>query len=467
MSEEGSVQMSTSESKSVSIPDIERQYCETHRESERLFAEQGLVISGGFSHASRIFSPFPLFVSKVAGAHKWDIDGHEYVDYWMGHGANLLGHCYPKIDAAIVAQVGSGLHAGGETPLGLEWARLVCGMVPSAETVRFCASGGEATLLAIRLARAFTGRQKLVKLEYNFHGWHDAVATGIFPPFDRAWSAGIPRASADDTILLPYNDSSALEEYFSTAEDVAGVILEPAGAFNDTIPVDPEFLRRVRELTTARSVVLIFDEVITGFRYAPGGAQEFFGVVPDVTCLGKIVAGGLPGGAVAGKREVMDLLAPPGPGESTRPYVPHYGTWNAAPITAAAGIAMLTELRDGVLINETTHRADELRLGLNSVFRSRGVAGVAYGRSSLWKMMLGEPPRLLDGDYSTAQGDGQVLFRGLGQLTGTLRKAMLHEGVDIMGGGGFMSAAHSTADVDRTVSSLDRALDRLQRSSLL
>lgn len=446
---------------------LEAEYVAAHPISQRLYQALSSVAPGGITHSSRLFDPFPLFIASSNGSHKRDVDGNEYVDFWMAHGAGLLGHGHPAVVEAITRQLSKGLHCGGENDISLEWAELICSMVPSAQKVRFVASGGEATQMAIRVARAFTGHSKIVKFEYHYHGWHDAVALGIVPPFEQSWSAGIPKNVAADTLLVPFNDLEAISLLLANDDQIACVILEPAGGFNDTIPVNPDFLHGLRKLTSEHDVLLIFDEVVTGFRYAPGGAQEYFGVTPDLTALGKILGGGLPAGAVAGKDSVMEVMAPRGRGQESRPYVPHYGTWNGVPIAAAAGVATLRLIQDGELGEAATMRAGQLRDGLNSVFTRHGIPGIAYGRSSIWKTYLGEPPRLLLGDYSNAQADSRQLRAAWGQLAGKVRQSMILNGVDPMNTGGFMSAVHSDDDIDRTVVAFERTLERLGSEGLL
>lgn len=446
---------------------IEAEYVNAHANSRRLYEAQSRVVPGGITHTSRSFDPFPLFIGSSNGSRKRDVDGNELVDYWMAHGAGILGHGHPAVVEAITRQLSKGLHGGGENELSLEWAELICQMVPSAQKVRFVASGGEATQMAIRVARAFTGRNKIVKFEYHYHGWHDAVAFGIVPPFEQAWSEGIPENVAADTLVLPFNDLAAISQVMANDDQIACVILEPAGGFNDTIPVDPEFLHGLRRLTSEHGVLLIFDEVVTGFRYAPGGAQEYFGVTPDLTALGKILGGGLPAGAVVGADSVMEVMAPRGRGQESRPYVPHHGTWNGAPIVAAAGVATLRLVQDGELGEAATMRANQLRDGVNGVFARHGVPGIAYGRSSIWKTYLGEPPRMLSGDYSSAQEDSRRLRSAWGGLAGKVRQSMILNGVDPMNTGGFMSAIHSDDDIDKTVIAFERTLERLGSEGLL
>ncbi|WP_169747821.1 aspartate aminotransferase family protein [Pseudonocardia acaciae] len=448
---------------SVTVADAYRQ---ANPISERRFREQADLVPGGATHLARAFDPFPLFIDRCRGARKWDVDGHEYVDYWMGHGANLLGHGHPAVLEALAAQLPNGLHAGGETELGLEWARLVCELVPSAEQVRFMAAGGEATQMALRLARAHTGRNKIVKFTYNFHGWHDAVMVGYMPPFDVPYSVGLTPDVRDSVLVAPFNDLDAtrrLVESSDNSDDIAGLILEPGGAHGDTVPSDPEFLAGLRRLTRERGIVLIFDEVVTGFRYARGGAQEYFGVTPDLTTLGKIVGGGVAAGAVAGGSRFMEPLVRGDDPEWARfRTVPHPGTWNANPLAAAAGVATLRLLKAEEPVARATDRAATLRDGINDAFERHSVPGMAYGRSSILNIFLGDPPGLLRGDSSHREEDGARLARGNGPLGALFRKAMLLEGVDLMGSRCFVSAAHSEADVEHTLRAVDASLERLK-----
>jgi glutamate-1-semialdehyde 2,1-aminomutase len=443
---------------------IEQAYIDANPVSRRLYERQQRSVPGGITHASRAFDPFPLFITRTAGARKWDVDGHEYVDYWMGHGANLLGHSHPEVLEAIQRQMSDGLHAGGETPLAVEWAERICAMVPSAERVRFTASGSEATQMAIRLARTYSGKSKIVKFEFHYHGGSDALQIGITPPLEAPYSDGIPEGVLRDTVVLPAGNVPRLEATLERG-DIAAVIMEPAGAFNDTVPIDPTFLHAVREVTRRLGVLLIFDEVVTGFRYAPGGAQEYFGVTPDLTALGKIVGGGLPAGVVAGREDIMSSL-----GTARRPgskHVPQHGTWNANPLAAAAGVTTLRLIATGEPIAAANQHADQLRAALNETFQRHGIAGMAYGRSSIWKTILGEPPDTLLGEYANYRQDSAVLQRGWGPLATTMRQSMLLNGVDTMRTNGFMSAVHGEEDIERTVRAFDGMLQRLKEAGLI
>ena len=279
-------------------------YRAMHPKSAALYERARAIIPGGVTHDGRHMKPFPVYVERALGSHKWDVDGHDYVDYWMGHGALFLGHCHPKVVKAIQDQASKGTHFGGSHELEVRWAELITKLIPSAEMVRFAMSGTEATHLALRIARAFTGRNKVVKFQGHFHGWHDGVVAAVNPPYDVPMSAGVPESVLDQLLVCPPNDIKSVDTMLERG-DVAAVILEPAGGQSGTTPTIPGYLQELRSLTTRHKVVLIFDEVITGFRYAPGGAQAYFGVTPDMTTLAKIVAGGLPGAAVVGKKELL------------------------------------------------------------------------------------------------------------------------------------------------------------------
>lgn len=425
------------------------------------------VFPGGVLGSHRN-GPLEFVVREGRGAYLWDTEGRRYIDYLLGSGPMLLGHAHPAVVEAVQRQAPEGFHAGGESPLAVEWAELVRALVPSAERVRFVASGGEATQMAIRVARAYTGKDRIVKFQASYHGWYDTVCLGVLPPYDVPFSIGVPKAIQDTVTTVPFNDLEAVAAVLDRYDDVAAVILEPGGCFDDTVPSDPAFLRGLRELTARRKVLLIFDEVVTGFRYARGGAQEFFGVTPDLTALGKVVAGGLPGGAVVGRADVMEVLAwRPDPEWTRYRMVPHPGTWNANPASAAAGVATLRIVRDTDAVARAIAQTRKLVAGFNDVCRRLGVAAFAYGRASIFKLRPGTPPRIVAGDFSNHRADGEQLLAGWGPVGPRLRKAMLFEGVDLMRTDGFLSAAHTDEDVDRTCQALERALRRLRAEGAL
>jgi glutamate-1-semialdehyde 2,1-aminomutase len=420
------------------------------------------VFPAGVTHDSRHFDPSPIYVDRAEGAYKWTIDGPRLIDYWMGHGALLLGHNARAIVEAVSAQLGRGSHYSASHELELEWGAQVVRLLPGAERVRFTNSGTEATLLALRIARGATGRSKIVKFQGHFHGWHDYVAIGITPPFDAPNSVGIPPETRSTVLLAPPNDLAAVEGLLTLHDDVAAVIVEPGGGSNGLIPPDLGFLRGLRELTRARGVVLIFDEVITGFRYAPGGAQARYGIRPDLTTLAKILAGGLPGGAVAGPADLLALLDYTSDAEWNRlGRIGHQGTFNGNPLSAAAGTACLRQVATGEPNREADARAAELRAGLEAVLARRQIPGWVNGESSVFHIVLAA-------DGQERPGKSEDLFRlTRGPLATALRQAMLLEGVDLMHTGALVSAAHSPADIAATVEAFDRALSRLGAAGVL
>lgn len=444
---------------------VEEEYGRAFARSETLWERARSLFPSGLTHDARYLLPFPVYAERACGAHKWDVDGHELVDYWMGHGALLLGHSHPSLVEAVTTQVTRGTHLGASHPLEVEWAALVQRLMPAIQRIRFTNSGTEATQLAMRLARASTGRPRIVRFLGHFHGWHDAAVAGApsGAPAESGAPAGITEDVLEAALVIPPNDPQGLEAALKGHQDVAAIILEPGGGAWGELPVRPEFLRAARELADRFGVLLIFDEVVTGFRMAPGGAQEYFGIRPDLVCLGKILCGGLPGGAVGGRADVMDLLAFTGDPARDARKVAHLGTFNANPLSAAAGIAMLREVATGVPTARAAALTGELVARLHEVLERRRVKGFVYGLSSWFHIALGvEGRREADGSWwpvATAGAGAELVPGGLVQR---LRRAMLVEGVDLMRNGGFLSTAHTSADLDATVEAFDRAIGRLQ-----
>jgi glutamate-1-semialdehyde 2,1-aminomutase len=430
--------------------------------SAELYQRSREVIAGGITHDSRNFAPFPIYIERADGSHKWDVDGNELLDHWMGHGALILGHNNPRVTAAVAEQVHKGTHYGACHELEVAWAEQIKRLVPSAEWVRFTMTGTESTMLAIRDARAFTGRDKIIRFAGHFHGWHDYAMAGYQPPFDTPTSKGVPRAVAETMLVAyPNNIDSVRELLDAHAGDVAAVMVEPGGGSNGIIPTSVPFLKELRALCTERGVVLIFDEVITGFRYSPGGAQQLYGVTPDVTTLAKIVAGGLPGGAVVGKRDILDVQTFRGELHHDRfDRVLQQGTFNANPLSAAAGVTALQLVGEGWVTDQANQAGEQLRGALRDVFEKRGVAGVVLGEASVFQVLLGEGM-----EEAVETTDVQRLMAGRGAVN-TLRKAMLLNGVDLMRSGGFTSIVHQDAELARTVAAFDQSLEMLQREGL-
>jgi len=428
-----------------------------------LYAQALELLPSGIVHDSRRTWPYGIYGDRGSGSHKWDVDGNEYIDYYGGHGALLLGHQHPKVLDAIRAQLDKGMHLAAANELEIEWARRIRDMVPSAERVRFTSSGTEATMLAIRLARAATGRPRIVRFQTHFHGWHDQVSFGVTEHLDGSASVGVLREIAENTVLVAPNDVAAVERILGR-NDVAAVILEPTGSSSGMIPTPPEVLGVLRELTHSYGTLLIFDEVVTGFRVHPGGAQALFGVAPDLTTLAKIVAGGMPGGVVAGRGGILEWIDFDASLCAGHERISHQGTHNAHPLSAAAGIATLDIIRSTDACVRASATAGTLRRKLNEVLEEEGISWAIYGEHSFFHLHSnpkGEDLRPTTFDASTLTPES---VKGKDErILAKLRLAMLVNGVDLKGfRGGIVSATHTQADVDATLEAWRRSLRKLK-----
>ena len=444
---------------------ITEQYVAANPKSRALHERARKVLPGGIAHDVRHIKPFPLTMSHAEGAYKWDVDGHRYIDYVVGHGALLLGHSHPEIVAAVQRQVARGTHLGAGNEYEIAWAELVQRLIPSADLVKFTSSGTEATMMAMRLARAYTGRMKVLKFAGHFHGWHDYATVAQALPYDGTPSPGVPPETLAAVVVAPNNDLDFVEARLAEG-DIAAVITEASGASWSSIPHPPGYLQRLRAITEKHGVVLIFDEVITGFRWAPGGVQAKEGVTPDLTTMAKILAGGLPGGAVAGKSEIMDLLTfRDDPVWNRTRKVSHPGTYNANPLSAVAGVTALNILADPAQQEYADGLAVRLRAGFNRVLLHEEVPGFCYGESSIFHLVLGTPlpGGTPDGDLNRPDGvDAETLKRGMSPALGeAIQCGMTNEGVDVFHGGGLLSIAHTEADIDRTIEAFDTTIRRM------
>jgi glutamate-1-semialdehyde 2,1-aminomutase len=427
------------------------------------------VLPSGIVHDSRRTLPYPIYGERGLGSHKWDIDGNEYVDYYGGHGALLLGHQHPAVLEAIQKQLGKGMHLAAANELEVRWATLIQSLVPSAERVRFTSSGTEATQLAMRLARASTGKPRIVRFQTHFHGWHDQVAFGVTDHFDGSASVGVLQQVANNTALVAPNDVAAVERVMRDEDDVAAVMLEPTGSSSGMIPTPPEVLGALREITRKHGALLIFDEVVTGFRVAPGGAQALYGVTPDLTTMAKIVAGGMPGGAVGGRSDILEWLDFEAAAASGRERISHQGTHNAHPLSAAAGIATLEIIRDGDACAKASRTAAALRAGMNEVLEDEGVAWAVYGEHSFFHIYSNPSgaaitPTRFDAATLTVES-----LKGRNEaMLSRMRLAMLVNGVDLKGWrGGIVSAAHTDADIAFTLEAWRKSLRALKEEAEL
>jgi glutamate-1-semialdehyde 2,1-aminomutase len=424
------------------------------------------LFPSGITHDSRYIEPYGLYIAGARGPRKWDVDGRCYVDYFGGHGALLLGHCHPEVTAAVHAQLDRGTHYGASHELEIAWAERVKALIPTAERVRFTSSGTEATLMAVRLARAFTGRPKLVRFNHHFHGWHDHMTSGHASHFDGTPTAGVLDAVAGNVLLCDQNDEAALARLLEQhADEVAAAIIEPTGANGGKLPIAPEFLHALRRLTAEHGVLLIFDEVVNGFRVAPGGAQEAYGIRPDLTTLAKILAGGLPGGAVTGRKDILDLLDFQATRGAGREKIAHPGTFNANPLSAAAGITCLGIVRTTDACARANRFGAELRRRLNEVFEEERVPWAAYGTFSSLELFA-NPERLAISPtrFDPLQVSPATLKSGRSAgIVHKLRLAMMLHGVDLNSHpGGVISATHGEAELEDTVAALRAALRLLR-----
>ncbi len=437
--------------------------------SKKRFEQAKLLFPCGVTHDTRMMDPFPIYVSHARGSKKWDVDGHELIDYFVGHGALLLGHSPPDVVKAVQDQMTKGTHPGACHDLEIEWGALVKKLIPSVEKLRFTGSGTEATLMALRLSRLHTGRPKVLKFHGHFHGWHDYVTVSSDPPYDSPAVPGVPEAVAAQCVAVPPNDLNRVEDALRKDDQIGAVILEPTGGHWGGVPIRGAFLKGLRELCTRYDRVLIFDEVITGFRVAPGGAQQYYGVTPDLTSMAKILAGGLPGGCLGGRADILAYIEPrPG-----KPKMKHPGTYNANPLSAAAGVAALTRVATGEPSKKANEAGRLLRNKLNELFEAKGWPWVAYGDFSTVRVLpnyRGDRPRTDAGD-----NDGLIPYGGdLNALDGpkntrqvyAMRQGMLLHGVDWWGFAGMTSCEHTAADVDKTVKAMEATIGLMQAEGL-
>jgi glutamate-1-semialdehyde 2,1-aminomutase len=426
------------------------------------------MFPSGVTHDARYLEPYGIYVERALGSRKWDVDGNEYVDYFGGHGALLLGHNHPEVIAAIHAAMDLGSHFGANHPYELRWAEAVQRLMPGAERLRFTSSGTEATLLALRLARNHTGKSKLIRLAGHFHGWHDHMAGGVTSQRDGAAAPGVVSGIADNVILAAPGDIEALELIMADNDDIAALILEPTGAFFGMLPLPNGYLQAARDLCDRHGVVLIFDEVVTGFRVAPGGAQGHYGVTPDVTAIAKILAGGLPGGAIVGTKAILDGLDFQAASLNGGEKVQHQGTFNANPVSAAAGVAALHIIATTDACERANAAAASLRAGINDLFEYEGVPWAYYGEFSALHLFtnpggLDLTPTAFD---PLALPTAQLLAADRDALH-KFRLALLVNGIDMNPrGGGVLSAAHDSDDISLTIGSFRRAIAMLRREGV-
>jgi glutamate-1-semialdehyde 2,1-aminomutase len=419
--------------------------------SQTLFAQAKQIFPGGVNSPVRAFRAVggePLFIQRGQGARLYDADGRGYIDYVLSWGPLILGHAHPRVVAALEQALGRGTSYGAPCEQELELAELVRSLMPGIEMLRFVNSGTEACMSALRLARAFTSRDKIIKFEGCYHGHADlllvkagsGVATLGLPD-----SPGVPAGAVQDTLVAGYNDLGSVEQLLQAHPgQVAAVILEPVAGNMGVVLPEPGFLSGLRQLTAAQGALLIFDEVMTGFRVALGGAQAEYGVQPDLTTLGKVIGGGLPVGAYGGRREIMELVAPAGP-------VYQAGTLSGNPLAMTAGIATLQVLREPGVWEGLVARTADLSRGLEGAARQQGVALQVNQAGSMFSAFFSQQPVR---DWATVKASDAQRFAAY-------FRAMLERGVYLAPSpfeAGFLSTAHGEREIGATLEAAQQAL---------
>jgi len=418
--------------------------------SSNLFERAQSYLPGGVDSPVRAFGAVgghPLFIERGQGARIYDVDGNEFIDYVGSWGPMILGHAHPVIVEALKQAIEQGTSFGAPTELEITLARMVCGALPSMQMVRFVNSGTEATMSALRLARAFTGRNKVIKFAGCYHGHHDSLlaqAGSGLATFGIPNSPGVPPSYTQETIIAPYNDLVAVDRiFYKYAGEIAAVIVEPVAANMGVVPPKEGFLEGLRQLADKNESLLIFDEVITGFRVAYGGAQSLYGIMPDLTCLGKIIGGGLPVGAYGGRREIMEMVAPKG-------QVYQAGTLSGNPIAMTAGIETLKILSTSDTYVQLEERSSQLADGLSRAAAGASVPVFISRVGSLLTVFFTANEVV---DYESARSSNTDLYS-------RFFHGMLDEGIYLPPSqfeALFVSLAHSEKDIEQTAKGAEKA----------
>ena len=425
-----------------------------HSNSEKLFRKARKIIPGGVNSPVRAFKAVgnnPLFIEKAKGSRIYDADGNSYIDYVLSWGPMILGHAHPRVVSALKKAVGKGTSYGAPTALEIELAELVLQVFPSMDKIRMVNSGTEATMSAIRVARGFTNRDKIIKFEGCYHGHADGLlvkAGSGAMTFGLPDSPGVPKSYARNTITLPFNDIQAFRSMIQKeGKDIACVILEPVVGNIGCVLPKPGFLEAIRKLTRQYGIVLIFDEVMTGFRVSFGGAQAYFGIKPDMTCLGKVIGGGLPVGAYGGKKEIMSMVSPEGP-------VYQAGTLSGNPLAMTAGIETIRELSRPGTYKTLETRSAMLEEGLVDAAKKEGVKTRFYRAGSMFCTYFTDADVT---DYASAkEADTQKFSQFFLE--------MLEQGVNLAPSqfeAGFISLAHSDRDIEATIEAAYKSLKKV------
>lgn len=419
--------------------------------SQQLFEQAQQVIPGGVNSPVRAFKSVrrnPVFIRRAEGSKIYDVDGNEYIDFVNSWGPMLLGHSHPAVKEAVLEAIDNGTSYGAPTEKEIRLAELIVEMVPSVEMVRLVNSGTEATMTAIRLARAFTGRDKIIKIEGCYHGHGDSFlikagsgATTLGEPN----SPGVTKAVSQETLIAPYNDVQAIQALYDTyPNEVAALILEPIPANMGVILPEEGYLQALRDLTSQYDSLLIFDEVISGFRLLPGGAQEYYHIQPDITTLGKIIGGGFPIGAYGGRKEIMDMMSPTGP-------VYQAGTLSGNPIAVSAGIATLQTIKDENVIEQVNAKASTFYQEVQNIFDNSPVDVFSNNIASMSTIFFQKGP--VKNYQDAIQSDPEQFIQFF--------NGMLDQGIYIAPSqfeAAFVSLAHTAEDLEKTCQAIENSL---------
>ena len=430
-----------------------KDYAEAYRKktprSEALFKRAREVMPGGISHSIHHFPPYPFFVKYAKGSKVWDVDGNEIIDLWMGHYTHILGHHADVIVEAIERQVKDGIHWGIVFEKQIEWAELIRELIPSAEMIRFCCSGTEATMYAVRLARAYTGKNTILKIAGGWHGANADLTLAIKAPYEKSESLGLSPEMEQHTKAIPFNDLPGTREIIhQNKKDLAGIILELTIGEGGFVPATTEYLKMLRSETEASGALLIFDEVISGFRLSLGGGQKRLGVTPDLTTMGKIMGGGMPVGALAGKREIVEKTSPERKSSKWERIMIGGGTFSSHPLTVAAGLAMLRYLKDHAaeVYPQLDSNGEKIRQGIQAALRQNGIKTAVTGIGSLFQThFLHRDGATLDSPHAISQ------LTDIDKRENEFRIRMLSKGVHLMHGGGALSITHSDEDIRKII----------------
>lgn len=433
----------------------------TTDKSKRLYEKARKYSPAGVHSGARAWSPYPIFIERAEGSKVFDVDGNVYIDYQMSYGPNILGHGHPKVVEAVKKQLDECTMTGAPFPKDVDLAEKITRLVPCAETVRFCNSGGEAVSHAIRIARGYTGRDKIMKVEGGYHGCMELMAS-TQPAIAEAGSAdnpvtvpncpGIPKGVLENIIVVPFNNVEAVERAVKKhKKEIAAMHVEPILGNIGAVMPEEGYLKALRDITAKNNILLIFDEVITGFRVSLGGAQKLYGVTPDMFTFGKAVAGGFPIAGVGGKREVME-------GAIVKNHVMVSGTYNANPLAVSASLANLEvlEKNDGQVLKEIEEKGRKLMLGIQKIMASNGIHGVVQGPGSFFHTFFTKLKKITN--YREATTQDVTRYRKVWQ-------GLLEEGIYFPQGeweNWFVSAAHTKEDINKTLKSVESALITLK-----